>query len=312
MNFKTPYILPGIFCLTVCFLSFFALINYPGHTIIYTAFTIVLNALFVFGFTKDKIYFDTFIGIFFWLGFWVKYSLRVAFLGGAFQAPELIGKFSGTGAEHDHALLVVSCGISGLLIASLIRRRFFFSYVNISRQARLESIFTFYQRYRKSILALFLFPVRDRCRHQCDLRDLPEGDFAKNNPAIRSQRCLHLALAVRPDIRFGSDTGLRIQAEKESLSCVAHGHFGELFFKCINAEPRDGPQRRLVDNRHASITPKSVPIHPCLRYKLVVLIVFVALFVCSVFVANHVRKHLFYSDFPAENKYFQVHIRSFQ
>lgn len=155
MKFKVIHILLSIFWLIALVMAFFALIMYPGHRITYVAFTLALNALLILGFTKGRIYFDTFIGIFFWLGFWVKYSLRVAFLGGAFQAPELIGRFSGTAAEHDQALLVVFFGISGLIIASLVRRKFFFSYANIAKQVRLESIFAFYQRYRRSILVIF-------------------------------------------------------------------------------------------------------------------------------------------------------------
>ncbi len=153
MSFKTSHIITGLFCLGVCVLSFFTLIQYPGHAVVYIIFTIALNALLILGFTKDRIFFDTFIGIFLWLGFWLKLSVRVAFMGGKFHEP--IGQFNGTGAAFDHALLVASCGVIALLIASFIRRKFFFSYTNVARQTRHESTFALYQRYRSVILILF-------------------------------------------------------------------------------------------------------------------------------------------------------------
>ena len=138
------------------FIFLSALVNYAGHGIVYIIFSLALNTLLILGFTKGRIYFDTFIGIFFWLGFWLKYSLRIGFLGGEFQAAELIGNFSGTGAEHDHALIVASCGIVGLLIANFVRRKFIFSYAKIGEQDRLESIFIFYQKNRVQVLVVFL------------------------------------------------------------------------------------------------------------------------------------------------------------
>jgi len=109
MTFNISHLVLGVFCLAVCVLSFFTVVNYPGYAIVYAIFTLALNALFIFGFTKDRIFFDTFIGIFFWLGFWLKFSVRMAFMDGKFQEP--VGNFNGTAAAFDSALLVTSCGI---------------------------------------------------------------------------------------------------------------------------------------------------------------------------------------------------------
>ena len=153
MSLKNSYIITGVFCLTVCALSFFTAINYPGNALIYIIFSILLNTLFVIGFTKKRIFFDTFIGIFFWLGYWMKFSVRVAFFGGRFHEP--VGNFDGTGAAFDHALLVTSCGVAALLIASFIRRKSFFSYENIAGKTRFEGIFLFYEAHRRAVLILF-------------------------------------------------------------------------------------------------------------------------------------------------------------
>ena len=61
-------------------LSSLALNQYKGDAYVYILFTIVSTTLLYFGFRKGAIFFDTFIGVFLWLGFWLKLTVRVAFL----------------------------------------------------------------------------------------------------------------------------------------------------------------------------------------------------------------------------------------
>lgn len=297
MKFKATHILIGIFWFIVLVMAFFALIMYPGHKIIYVAFTVVLNALFILGFTKGRIYFDTFIGIFFWLGFWVKYSLRTAFLGGQFQAPELIGKFSGTAAENDHTLFVVFCGISGLIIASLFRRKFFFSYANIAKQVRLESIFAFYQRYRRSILVIFfsmfvIIAVTNVVFGIYQRGTLPKTILPLGLSGVYTWLLL-FGLASFSAVILDCEFRLRNNPYLASLIGVL-----ETFFSNVSMLSRgmilNGSS--LIIGMHDNAQKRSH--HPGMRYKLAILIVFIALFVSSVFVTNHVRNKLFFSDFP--------------
>ena len=114
-----------IFCALICVIAVLAFLEYPGQGLIYVLFTVASNALLYFGFRKNAIFFDTFIGIFFWLGFWLKLSLRVAFVDGQFHEP--VGYFDGSGTAFDRALLAASCGLSGLLAASFIREKYAFT-----------------------------------------------------------------------------------------------------------------------------------------------------------------------------------------
>lgn len=150
---RINHIVLGFFCLIVCILSTLTGINYPGHVLVYLLFTILLNVLLVLGFTKDRIFFDTFIGIFFWLGYWLKFSVRVAFMDGTFYEP--VGSFNGTGVAYDHALLVTSYGVAALLMANFIRRRFLFTYEKTRKPTRHESTLAFYEKHRKSVLIVF-------------------------------------------------------------------------------------------------------------------------------------------------------------
>jgi hypothetical protein len=148
----------NIFLYSFYFLIFtlfcLALINYPGKSYVYILFTLLLNALFFFGFRKNRLFFDTFIGIFFWLGYWLKFSFRTAFMGGKFAFS--IGKnFNYSGVAYDHGLLVISCGIAALLIASFIRGKIYF-YPEEKSGVSLEGIFTFYKKHRTPIWIAFI------------------------------------------------------------------------------------------------------------------------------------------------------------
>lgn len=147
-----------IFCLvTVCACLFtifvFACIGYPGKHYIYILFTLACNTLLYFGFRKNALFFDTFIGVFLWLGFWMKLTFRVAFMGGYFS--QAVGNFDGSGNDFDMALLVSSCGILGLLAVSYLREKFIFTYSGESNTHHQDGWTQFYIKNRKWLLPGF-------------------------------------------------------------------------------------------------------------------------------------------------------------
>lgn len=135
-------------------LTIASLFHYTGHLYVYLIFSVVSNALLYFGFRKNSIFFDTFIGIFFWLGFWLKLTIRVCFADGAFH--EAVGDFDGTGAAFDHALWVTTCGMLGLIAASFVRERFIFQYASKSDEFSQKGILAFYQANRNPILISYV------------------------------------------------------------------------------------------------------------------------------------------------------------
>jgi hypothetical protein len=143
-----------IFYAIIFLISVFAFLEYPGQGLIYVLFTIISNLLLYFGFRKNAIFFDTFIGIFFWLGFWLKLTFRVAFLDGQFHEP--VGNFDGSGAAFDRALLVASCGLFGLLAASFIREKYLFTYPEKITEVAQAGLFKFYQDHRQAVLSGFV------------------------------------------------------------------------------------------------------------------------------------------------------------
>jgi len=131
-----------------------AFLEYPGQGYIYILFTIVSNTLLYFGFRRNAIFFDTFIGVFFWLGFWLKLTIRVAFMDGKFH--NAVGNFDGSGLAFDQALLVTSCGLVGLLAFSIIREKFIFTYPKKPDGIPDVGLFKFYENHRKLVLLGFV------------------------------------------------------------------------------------------------------------------------------------------------------------
>ena len=142
-----------VFVVAVFVLALTAGLRYGGHWFVYLLFTVLANTLLANGFRKNAIYFDTFIGIFLWLGFWLKLSVRVAFTSGLFHEP--VGAFSGSAEAFDQSLLISSCGFFALIVASMIRRRFFVYLVEPS-SCKSSGLFQFYQLYRTSCIVIFL------------------------------------------------------------------------------------------------------------------------------------------------------------
>lgn len=75
----------SFFLIIMLMLTVIAFQEYPGSSYIYLLFTVISNYLLWPGFRRKAIYSDTFIGILFYLGFWLKLSIRVAFTEGRYK-----------------------------------------------------------------------------------------------------------------------------------------------------------------------------------------------------------------------------------
>lgn len=153
---RTRIISFGIYLVwaAIFILGFHTLFKYPGQAYIYILFSVVANTLLYFGFRKNAFFFDTFIGIFFWLGFWLKLTLRVGFMDSLIN--QGVSYFDGSGAAFDRALLVSTCGMAGLLMASYIRERWIFNYPQEIQGIDQPGLYNFYSNHRKSILVMFV------------------------------------------------------------------------------------------------------------------------------------------------------------
>ena len=142
----------ALFLAGALLLSCLAMLQYQGNPLVYILFALLGNALVLNGFRRQASFFDTFIGIFFWLGFFLKLSIRVAFMDGRFA--EAVGAFDGSGAAFDRALWVSSIAFAGLLLASAIRQRLF-SYPASAPDISASGLYQFYCRHRNWLLIGF-------------------------------------------------------------------------------------------------------------------------------------------------------------
>ncbi len=139
---------------SILLLTVFAVDKYQGSAVIYLLFTLVSNLLLYAGFTKQPIFFDTFLGIFFWLGFWLKLTIRVVFFDSSFG--ESARYFAESASAFDKGLLVSTCGLFGFLLASLVRRKFF-NYNKKNNASDYLGLFTVYNRHKKVFLYFYIF-----------------------------------------------------------------------------------------------------------------------------------------------------------
>jgi hypothetical protein len=185
-----------------------------------------------------------------------------------------------------------------LLIANFVRRKFIFSYAKIAEQDRLESIFTFYQENRRQVLIMFLslFVI-------IAVTNVLFGIYQRGSMP-RTILPFGLSGVYTWLLLFGltSLSGVILDCEfrlKNNPYLVTVIGVLETFFSNVSMLSRgmilNGAS--LLIGLHDNAKKRSH--HPGLRYKVLVFIIFITLFVSSVFVANHMRKHLFYSDFPA-------------
>lgn len=137
----------GVLALTVVTAS-----QYVGDVFHYLAFATASNLLLWYCLRRNALFFETFMAGFFWLGFWLKLSVRVAFLGGQFHEPT--GRFDGSPAAFDQALTVCVVAFAALILASWLREKFFFSYPR-SISGGETAAARFYERHRAWILGSF-------------------------------------------------------------------------------------------------------------------------------------------------------------
>lgn len=93
-----------------------ALGNYGGSAAIFVLFNVCTLALLILTIPKPRAYVYTFLAAFLFLGFWLKVVVQTIWAPG-FLEP--VGDFANTAEEWDRALIAISSGFSGIIVARL-------------------------------------------------------------------------------------------------------------------------------------------------------------------------------------------------
>lgn len=131
--------------------------EYKGSAWVYFLFTGLSTVLLFLGFGRGAIFFDAFIGVLLWIGFWLKFSVQTAFFEGRFNIA--VGGFDGGPESLDKALLVVCCALAAVLLVRLVRARCGFCYPRVLPQIGYVGLFAFYRRFRGVLLWFFIVAV---------------------------------------------------------------------------------------------------------------------------------------------------------
>jgi hypothetical protein len=131
--------------------------QYPGNLAVYLSFTLISNLLLYVGFRANAVFFDAFIGVLMWLGFWFKFSVHTAFMDGYFK--QAGGTYDGGAIAADNVLLVSSCGLAALILASIVRSRFIFNYPKKVAIRGNAGLFEFYMRFRRQLIIALLLMI---------------------------------------------------------------------------------------------------------------------------------------------------------
>ena len=134
--------------------------EYKGDVCIYMVFTVLSLAVLFFGFGPKAIFFDAFIGVLVWIGFWLKFSVQTAFFEGRFNIP--VGAFDGSPHSLDQALLTICCTLAAILVARFIRQ-YFFSYPGSLPDIAYTGLYAFYRRYRSFVIVAFILAILAVC-----------------------------------------------------------------------------------------------------------------------------------------------------
>jgi hypothetical protein len=148
-------ILMFIFGVIILIIFPYAYNEYQGNKFFYILFTCTSSFALFYNFRKESIFFETFLSLLLWLGFWFKFSVQVAFLNSMF--PEGFGHFSHKPEAYDEVILVSQVAILALIFASYIREKFFFSYVKLElKKKEPKNIIKFYLKFKNKII-YFIF-----------------------------------------------------------------------------------------------------------------------------------------------------------
>ena len=135
-----------IFLCFICYLFFSGLAHYKGNFFIYVMFSILSNYLLFFSFRKNAFFFESFFGLFIWLGFWFKFVCVISFREGQF--PEGFGGFDNSPESFDYALKISIIAFLAIIFSFRLREYFF----NYYKQKSIINENSIYTNNKKKIL----------------------------------------------------------------------------------------------------------------------------------------------------------------
>ena len=120
MNLRKSFLL--LFFFINLPLLIFTLTNYQGTKIFYLIYSAISFFFFIKLTDKKSFLFENFIAVYFFLGYWFSFSLKLSFFdGNFFDYSDGYGLFDFEKSSFDHVLIVCSVGYISFLTANIIK-----------------------------------------------------------------------------------------------------------------------------------------------------------------------------------------------
>ncbi|WP_440912514.1 O-antigen polymerase [Candidatus Pelagibacter sp.] len=133
--------------------------SYTGNKLLYLSFSIIFNYLLIFAVRKNSMFFETFLSIFLWLGFWFKFTFIITFSDGNF-AGDGNGSFDYSYESFNEVLIISQVGVSAFIIGGFLREYFLFSYPKkIDLQIIKKNFFILGRKYIWIIFTVFFLLI---------------------------------------------------------------------------------------------------------------------------------------------------------
>lgn len=136
------------FPLIVLFLQ--ALSLYEGNKIFYFIFTIISFYLLLFSFRKKSFFYENFLGVFLFLGFWFKFSIILALNLGYGEGINGLNEII-TSKNLDNAITTSFVGFLGFILFGHFRE----VYLNYPKKIKILTPSILYNKYRNIIIFVF-------------------------------------------------------------------------------------------------------------------------------------------------------------
>jgi len=136
-------------------LFYIGLVSYPGSKILFILFSLVSNLYILLSLTYRSFFFDIFISIFFWLGFYFKFILQISLR--KYQFSEAGQNIEYSVVLLNKVLIISSIGILAFLLSFIIKKFFFLNHKDYKNN--LLYLKKFYFNYKKKILIFFVLLI---------------------------------------------------------------------------------------------------------------------------------------------------------
>lgn len=138
------------FILFAIIITSLAISKHTGNIYYYIVYSLIINALLIYTLNSKSLFFEIYLSLFIWLGFWFKYSLSLVFLNGIIYDSGPVENM----INIDKAIFVSIIAISSVFLSFILRKKIYRE--NIYQIKKVSFFEKSYLKFRKESIFLFI------------------------------------------------------------------------------------------------------------------------------------------------------------